>query len=230
MNFALSKDGEALGLFAADGTAIDTLSFGVQTVNVSQGRFPDGAVDFFAMPTPTPQTNNVIPNTAPALAVIGDKYVHVGQTVLFTATATDAQSGYQSLTFSLSNAPAGASIHPTSGIFSWTTTNAISPSTNSVTVRVADNGTPALSDAKTFAILISPQPRFNSVSPTGDGYIQISFNSLPGRDYQVQFKNHLTDPVWTALGGNISGTGAALNVFDDLTAQPQRFYRLLALP
>ncbi len=230
VDFALSKDGEALGLFAADGTAIDTLTFGAQTTDVSQGRFPDGTVNIFLMPTPTPQTNNLIPNTAPVLAAIGHQFVHVGQTVQFTAAATDGQSAYQSLTYSLSNAPAGASIGAASGIFWWTTTQAVAPSTNSITVRVKDSGTPALSDARTFSIVVAAPPRFQAVSPTGDGYLQISFNTLPGRNYRVQFKNHLSDPVWTALGGNIPGTGEVMNVFDDMTAQAQRFYRLLALP
>lgn len=230
VNFKLSKGGEAIGLFAADGTAIDTLTFGAQTTDVSQGRFPDGAVDFFSMPTPTPQTNNILPNTAPLLAAISNKFVHVGQPVQFTAMATDAQSAYQSLTFSLSNAPAGASLNASSGIFSWTTTNAAVPSTNSITVRVTDNGTPSLSDTKTFSIFVSAQPRFNAVSATGDGSIQISFTTLPGQNYQVQFKDNLADPVWTSLGAPVPGTGLPATIDDDLTGRPQRFYHLLASP
>jgi hypothetical protein len=150
--------------------------------------------------------------------------------VQFVAGATDAQSVYQSLTFSLSNAPVGASINVSSGGFTWVTTNAAVPSTNVITVRVTDTGTPALSDTKTFAIGVSAPPRFNSVNSTGDGDVQISFNSLPGRNYQLQFKDHLTDPTWTALGTAISGTGAAVSIFDEISGQPQRFYRLLALP
>src|SRR6185312_779432 len=120
------------------------LSFGTQATDVSEGRFPDGAANIFAMPMPTPQTNNVIPNTTPVLAAISDKYVLVGQTIQFTASATDAESAWQTLTFSLSNSPAGASINPTSGVFSWTTTNAPVPSTNTITVRVTDNSIPPL--------------------------------------------------------------------------------------
>jgi len=230
VNFKLSKGGEAIGLFASDGTAIDTVTFGAQTIDVTQGRFPDGAQDWFFMPTPTPQTNNIIPNTAPVLAVISDKFVHVGQAVQFVATAIDGQSAYQSLTFSLSNAPVGASINASSGGFTWMTANAMVPGTNVITVRVTDNGTPPLSDTKTFTIIVSALPRFNTVSPTGDGYLQISFNTLPGRNYQVQFKDQLTDPAWTALGATVSGTGAALNIYDEMSGRPQRFYRLLALP
>ncbi len=230
VNFKLSKSGDAIGLFAPDGTTIDALSFGTQTTDVSEGRFPDGAENLFFMPMPTPQTNNVIPNTAPVLAIISDKYVHVGQTIQFTATATDAESAWQTLTFSLSNSPAGASINPLSGIFSWTTTNAITPSTNSITVRVTDNGAPSLNDAKTFSVFVSGPPQFTEIKPVAGGQIQISFNTLPAQNYQVQFKDSLTDASWTTLGEVISGTGSPVSVSDDMTGHLQRFYRLLALP
>jgi len=230
VNFKLSKSGDSIGLFAPDGATIDALSFGVQTADVSEGRFPDGVANIFSMPMPTPQTKNVVPNTAPVLAAIHDIYVHVGQTVQFTATATDADSSYQTLTFSLSNAPAGASINPTTGIFSWTTANGVAPGTNAITVRVSNNGTPPLSDARAFSIFISGPPQFTGVKPAADGQVQISFGTLPGQQYQVQFKNSLTDSTWTSLGGIIPGTGSPVSVADDMTGHPQRFYRLLALP
>ena len=230
VNFKLSKAGEAIGLFTADGTTIDALTFGPQTTDQSQGRFPDGAQNFFFMPTPTPQTNNVIPNTAPGLASISNQSVHVGQTVQFTAVATDAESAYQSLTFSLTNAPAGASINASSGAFVWVTTNAAAPSTNSVTVRVTDNGTPPLSDARTFSVFVAGLPQFTGAAAGSNGQIQLTFNTLLGQHYQVQFKDQLSAATWTVLGGTIVGTGSSLTVSDDMTGSPQRFYRLLALP
>jgi hypothetical protein len=182
------------------------------------------------MPTPTPQTNNVIPNTAPVLAAIGDRCVHAGQAVQFTASATDAESAWQTLTFSLSNAPAGASINPSSGAFLWVTTNAAAPGTNLVTVRVADSGLPPLSDTKTFAVFIAGMPQFTGASAIGDGRIQISFYTLPGQIYQIQFKDALSDSTWSPLGGTVSGNGLPVTVYDDMTGHSQRFYRLLALP
>jgi hypothetical protein len=230
VNFKLSKSGDNIGLFAPDGTTVDALSFGAQITDVSQGRFPDGAENIFPMPSPTPLTNNIIPNSAPVLAAISDKYVHIGQTVQFTATATDADSSYQTLAFSLSNAPAGAGINPASGLFTWTTTDAIAPGTNVITVRVTDNGTPPLSDAQTFSVFVAGPPQFTGVKPVTGGQVQISFATLPGQHYQVQFKDRLTDSTWTSLGEIISGTGSPASVSDNLTGQPQRFYRLLALP
>ena len=60
-SFGLSKSGEAIGIFSASGTTIDAITFGAQTNDVSQGRFPDGAAGLFFMTTRTPRTNNIIP-------------------------------------------------------------------------------------------------------------------------------------------------------------------------
>ena len=57
-NFKLNAGGEFIGLYAADGTAIDTLSFGDQSTDVSFGRFPDGSANWQFMPTPTPAAAN----------------------------------------------------------------------------------------------------------------------------------------------------------------------------
>jgi hypothetical protein len=38
---------------------------------------------------------------------------------------------------------------------------------------------------------------------------------------------NLNDSTWTTLGFPLTGTGGVLQVFDDITGQPQRFYRVL---
>jgi hypothetical protein len=154
--FALAADGEAIGLFAADGTQIDAVSFGAQTANVSEGRFPNGAAAIFSMATPTPRAGNVLPNSPPTLNPISDKEVILGQTVSFTAMASDTNVPAQTLTFSLgAGAPPEATIHPLNGQFSWTPTAA---GTNSVSVMVTDDGTPNLSATQTFVVRVSSAP------------------------------------------------------------------------
>ncbi|WP_018611489.1 choice-of-anchor tandem repeat GloVer-containing protein [Segetibacter koreensis] len=90
-------------------------------------------------------------NDAPVLAPIGNKTIAKGATLKFTATATDDDAG-QTKTFSLLNAPAGASISATTGAFSWTPT-----ATGSYTfkVRVADNGSPALYDEEQLTVTVT---------------------------------------------------------------------------
>jgi len=58
-NFKLSADQEAIGLFDTDGsTAIDTISFGEQTTNISYGRYPDATDNWRFFHTPTPGADN----------------------------------------------------------------------------------------------------------------------------------------------------------------------------
>jgi hypothetical protein len=59
--FKLDKGGEAIGLFAPDGTAIDAVVFGAQTANISEGRYPDGGSLRLFLPTPSPKLPNVLP-------------------------------------------------------------------------------------------------------------------------------------------------------------------------
>ena len=69
----------------------------------------------------------------PASATINELQLYT-----FTATATDPDLPPQTLTFSLVGAPAGASIGATSGLFTWTPTEAQGPGSYSFSVRVSD--------------------------------------------------------------------------------------------
>src|SRR6185295_11686337 len=70
----------------------------------------------------------------------------------FTATATDHDLPAQTLTFSLSGQPSGASIGASSGAFTWTPTEAQGPGTYTFDVIVSDG---TLTDTKTIAITVS---------------------------------------------------------------------------
>ncbi len=59
--FKLSKSGEEIGLFSPDGAAVDAVAFGVQTANVSEGRYPDSNALRLLMPTPSPGSPNILP-------------------------------------------------------------------------------------------------------------------------------------------------------------------------
>lgn len=60
--FKLSKEGESLSLFAADGaTLIDSINFGDQASDVSYGRYPNGDGQWFFMSEPTPLGSNAPP-------------------------------------------------------------------------------------------------------------------------------------------------------------------------
>ncbi|PYK99901.1 MAG: hypothetical protein DME19_07015, partial [Verrucomicrobia bacterium] len=119
--FKLSLGGEAIGLYAPNGALVDSVTFGQQTNDISQGRWPDGnSGQFYFMTAPTPRAANTIgtaSNSPPVLAAIGNKSASEIALVTFTASATDPNSG-QALTFTLDpGAPPGAAINSSSGVF-----------------------------------------------------------------------------------------------------------------
>lgn len=73
VNFALRQAGEAIGLFAPDGlTPIDTIVFGAQTNDISQGRYPDGAATlaYFQWSTPGAPNRLTPAGLAPTLLAV----------------------------------------------------------------------------------------------------------------------------------------------------------------
>ena len=59
VNFKLSQTGQTIGLYGADGTLQNTVTFGAQLQNVSQGLFPDGNTNaVYFMPSWTPRASN----------------------------------------------------------------------------------------------------------------------------------------------------------------------------
>ena len=89
-------------------------------------------------------------NDAPVLATIGNQTVGNGYELTFTVTATDVDN--DTLTYSLdSGAPSGASIDNSSGEFTWTPDTT---GTYTFTVRISDNGSPALSDSETINVKV----------------------------------------------------------------------------
>ncbi|WP_342558914.1 putative Ig domain-containing protein [Metasolibacillus sp. FSL K6-0083] len=89
-------------------------------------------------------------NTAPMLAAIGNKTVNEGTPLTFTATATDLDSAV--LTYSLVGAPMGASIDATTGVFTWTPTEAQGPGSYTFEVRVSDG---TLTDSETITVTVN---------------------------------------------------------------------------
>ena len=58
--FKLSAGGGAIVLSAPDGTLVDAVSFGTQTTDRTEGRYPDGAAEIHALTLPTPAAANAL--------------------------------------------------------------------------------------------------------------------------------------------------------------------------
>lgn len=97
-------------------------------------------------------------NTKPTLAAIPDYILPVGDTIRFTATASDADIPAQTITYSLDSAPAGAAIVGSTGQFSWTPVAAQGGQQFTIVVRATESGTAALFDTKSFKISVTSLP------------------------------------------------------------------------
>ena len=152
--------------------------------------------------TPPGETAHVIPasnltvstslNNPPALAPLANPAATPGGLLTFTATATDPDAPPQKLTFSLDpGAPAGATIHPTNGLFTWMPPVAQLPGDYPVTIRVADDGAPSMTDAQRITISVVSNAAVTPVTlvPTGSAWRYLDNGIDPG-------------PAWRGIGFN----------------------------
>ncbi len=147
-------------------------------------------------------------NDAPVLIVPGAQTVNEGQALNFTVSATDVDAG-QTITFSATGLPPGATLNPTTGAFAWTPNFAQSGAYD-VVFTATDNGTPPLSNSKTVHITVNdanggPTADNKQVMTDEDTPLQIT---LSGTDPQ-------NDPLTFAVvtqpqHGTLTGTPPSL--------------------
>jgi hypothetical protein len=168
-------------------------------------------------------------NTPPVLSPIGNQTVNVGQTVAFTASATDTDSPPQTLTFSLVSGPGDATLNTNSGAFSWRPTVTSANTTNAFTLTVADNGSPILSATQSFSVTVNPltQPTAGSIV-LNNGQLGFQVSGQTGPDYAVQGSTNLT--AWNTLF--ITNSPPMPFSWTDTNAAilPAQFYRIKVGP
>jgi hypothetical protein len=94
-------------------------------------------------------------NSAPSLTMPSNKTLNELATLTATNTATDSDLPANTLTFALVSPPSGMSINGSSGVITWTPSEAQGPSTNTISVRVTDNGSPNLSVTNSFTVTVN---------------------------------------------------------------------------
>jgi subtilase family serine protease len=85
-----------------------------------------------------------------------------------------------------------------------------------------DNAYLGLDDVSVIPI---PPPRFQPVT-LSNGSIQLTWNSMAGLSYQVQYKTDLNQSSWTNLGSSVPSAGTTTSTTAALPAS-SAFYRLL---
>lgn len=170
--------------------------------------------------------------TPPVLAPIGNQTVNVGQTVAFTASATDTNQPMPILTFSLLSGPTNATLAQTDNNdanFRWQPGVANANTTNWISLKVADNGTPVLSATQTFSVTVNPLtlPTLSSVT-FGNGQLTFQVNGQMGPDYAVETSTNLLD--WNTLFTTNSPLMPFIWTDTSAAAMPVQFYRVKAGP
>lgn len=163
-------------------------------------------------------------NTPPVLAPITNRTVNVGQTVAFTASATDTDQPPQTLTFALLAGGANATLNTNSGAFSFRPLVTQANSTNNFTLKVTDNGTPSLSATQSFVVVVNPlaAPGVSIVSVAG-GQIGFSIVGQSGPDYAVESSTNLSQ--WSLVLVTNS-PAVPFKCTDTNAVAPMRFYRI----
>lgn len=134
-----------------------------------------------------------VTNTPPVAAVISNRAIIAGQTLVITNTASDPEVPPQTLTWSLLSGPPNATLGATSGVLSWRPTLAQSPCVTNFQVKVEDNGLPAFAATQSFQVSVSApaRPAFSQTSAGGDGQFLMQISGDAGPDYSVYASTNL---------------------------------------
>jgi len=106
----------------------------------------------------------------------------------------------QTVTYSLINAPAGAAVNPTTGLFEWTPNIA---GTYTFTVKGVTSGPPVLLDEKAMTITVAERTDNETVRINAAGS---SFNTADGRNFIADAYFGGTDRLSTVPQGDIANT------------------------
>ena len=162
---------------------------------------------------------NVTVIAAPGAMVVAPYEVQlgVGQTVAFRADAWD-QMGNRISVSPMWSVGGGGSIDST-GLFSATTGGgayAVTAAAGSLSatgyVWVADN-------------ITVTEPLSVQITTAANGVMTLTWNSIPGTTYRVEYKNSLSDSAWNPLAPDVVASGPAAAKTDPVGVG-QRFYRV----
>jgi len=93
-------------------------------------------------------------NTPPTFVSLTGRVIRELSAMNFRLVGRDTDMPAQALTYGLVSGPIGLTVSA-GGVVSWTPTEEQGPSTNTVVVRVTDNGIPSLSTTNTITIVVS---------------------------------------------------------------------------
>jgi uncharacterized repeat protein (TIGR01451 family) len=212
-----------LGTVSSDGSATITVTVqpnksGSITNSVTVASVTPGPISSNSAVVSVSAVNNLPSITAPpsnAVAVAG-----AGALFQVSAAGT-APLSYQWF-FDLTNALPGATNAQ------LTLTNVQVAQAGSYTVAVSNAAGSLTSSPALLRVLVPPVLAPGSGAVTVAGAFSVSFTSVAGLNYTLEFKALLTDVNWTLLSSaTATGSGGVISLQDTNAPQAQRFYRVI---
>ena len=154
-------------------------------------------------------------NDAPTLAPIANRTADEGELVTMSLIGQDPEG--QPLTYSLVSGPAGATVHPASGLFSWTALDG--DATVDMVVQVSDGSSSA---ARSFQVVVNNLPPVLNVSGApevdlGDVYLLALAASDPGADTLSQWEINWGDGNIESFAGDVASASHTYALDGDYT-------------
>jgi hypothetical protein len=78
----------------------------------------------------------------------------------------------------------------------------------------------------TLQVFLAPQLAGAKVSVNGTEQFVVSFPTITGQMYQLEYKDNLSAATWTPLGDSVAGNDAMVAVTNNISASPHRFFRV----
>lgn len=205
----------------ASGATLDPVS-GLLRWQPTEAQGPTNAVFLIRATDGSPDRRSVVRevlvtvrevNQAPSLEPIVSRAVSGGSLVTFRAAATDSDLPFQALTFSLEpGAPLGAVIDPATGDFRWQIAEDVASTTNSIGIRVTDNGPGQLSALQVFTVVT--EPRFAVV------FSEVLRQPIAPNTQFIELFNRSTVTPWSLSGIRLMGSNLTYDFPSGLVLQP----------
>jgi hypothetical protein len=112
------------------------------------------------------------------------------------------------------------------GVFSWTTSDGYSNTTNQITLTVTDDGDPPLTSSNAFAVIVQPRPAIFSIVTTPTN-ATLTWSAVANSKYQLLSCSNLLDTGWLPVGTPVIASNSQAAISDAAFAGlRQRFYRV----
>ena len=172
--------------------------------------------------------DNVTTVQPPVIAAVSNQTLIAGQTLAVTNSIVNPDTPPLALTWNLLTAPAGVTLGASSGVLNWRPAISQSPATNSISLKVTDSGTPALSATQQFVTYVfSPAAPAILPATVSNGLFSIQVMGDSGPDYLLQATTNLSAPaIWLSILTNLSASPPFTFTDPTVSNFSERFYRV----